>query len=685
MRHHLFSIHESNQYPVALLLKPTAFLKQDLLNNYVAPLGQMGVPPEEVVAFTLAYNEAGKAPASFAKEYATKLLRALDSLQTKYLYVADAGYFKVLAGQTKADPHLGYAMPCKIKGYEHMTVVLGVNYQQLIYNPELIAKLNLSLQTLAAIKDGSYEAIGTRIIHSARYPENTKEIAETLLELLQYPRLACDIEGFNLRYDKAGIGTIAFAWDQHNGVAFACDYSTFISHEEMVAGLHGSFHPNQAIRSLLREFFESYQGELTFHHCTYDVKCIIAALWMENLLDTEGLLHGLEIMTRKMHDSKIITYLATNTTAGNQLGLKTLAHEFAGNWAVEEIKDIRKIPKSKLLEYNLVDTLSTNYVRDKYEPIMEADQQGELYRGLFKDSLKLIIQMELTGMPMSRQRIQEVKAELEAIQQTHLTVITTNPIVKGVELLLQDGAWESDYETRKSKAKNPDKIKQKDRTAFDDVRFNPNSGPQLQKLLYEHLGLPVIDYTDTKQPATGADTLEKLVNHTQEPAYKELLEALIAYGKVTKILSTFIPAFEEGIDKADGMKYLHGSFNLGGTVSGRLSSSDPNLQNIPAGSDYGKAIKTCFSGPDGWLFCGADFNALEARIDALTTKDKNKLAVYIDGMDSHSFNALTYWPDKVPNISEYLTPDRLSEQHYRVEYSDGTFEYLPESLINANT
>ena len=116
----------------------------------------------------------------------------------------------------------------------------------------------------------------------------------------------------------------------------------------------------------------------------------------------------------------------------------------------------------------------------------------------------------------------------------------------------------------------------------------------------------------------------------------------------------------------------------------RPPTNTRNMQNLPSGSTFGKLIKRCFKAPEGWLFCGADFNALEARIDALTTKDVNKLAVYIDGMDSHSFNSLTYWPEKMPDISKYLTESLLLEQHYRVEYSDGSFEYLPESLINAN-
>lgn len=651
MRHHLFE--ESDSYSIALLIKSSAFNKQDLYVNYVHPLGEMGVAAKEIIAFTLDYNEAGKAPAGHIKDYLAKLLPALDSLKVRTLYVADSSYFKVLAGQGKAEPHHGYVLPCKVKGFEHMNVVLGMNYQALIYNPELQAKLNKSIRTVGDHALGSYLAPGSGIIHSAQYPETVQAIAEALQSLHQYPSLTCDIEAFSLRFNDAGVGTISFAWDKHNGIAFACDYVPVVhdGDETKDLNIHGHYFPNFAVRRLLKEFFETYQGELTFHNASYDVKVIIYSLWMENLLDTRGLIDGLHVMTRHLHDTKIIAYLATNSTAGNVLGLKPLAHDFAGNWAKEDIKDIRRIPLPELLQYNLVDCLSTHYVRNKYEPIMVADNQLELYQGLMMPSQKLIIQMELTGMPMSRKKIQEAKAKLEAIRDGHLNTIQNSGIVKAITLLLQRSEWEKDYEDRRSKAKNPGKIMPKPMEAFSGIRLNPNSGPQLQRLLYEGMGLPVIDLTDTKQPATGADTIEKLINHTQEPEYKALLTALIGYGKATKILSTFIPAFEGAISK-DGSDtvWLHGCFNLGGTVSGRLSSSDPNMQNIPAGSEYGKLIKECFIGPTGWLFCGADFSSLEDYISALTTKDPNKLAVYEKGFDGHCLRAAYYFRDQVPHI-----------------------------------
>ena len=71
---------------------------------------------------------------------------------------------------------------------------------------------------------------------------------------------------------------------------------------------------------------------------------------------------------------------------------------------------------------------------------------------------------------------------------------------------------------------------------------------------------------------------------------------------------------------------------------------------MPSGKTYGKLIKQCFQAPTGWIFGGADFNALEDRISALTTKDTNKLKVYEDGYDGHSLRAFTYFPEKLPGI-----------------------------------
>ncbi len=558
MRHIIFE--ENNSYQTAILIKPSAFNKQELVKHYLSNLN-----PQDVIAFTLKYNEIGKVPNAFMKEYLKSLLPALDSLQVKYLYVADSSYFKVLAGVTTADKHTGYAMPCKVKGYEHMTVVLGVNYQALVYNPEVKHKLDRTVDALISMINSNYVAPGNGIIHSASYPDSPESIAAGLNQLHQYTSLTCDIETFSLRLNEAGIGTIAFAWDEHNGIAFAVDY---VSNSNNKAKDYGLNVPNFAIRQLLLKFFTEYKGELTFHNASFDIRILIYNLWMKDGLDTNSLLTGLDIMCKNMHDTKIIAYLAINSTAGNTLNLKHLAHDFAGNWAVDDIKDITKIPLPELLQYNLVDALSTYYVRNKYVPLMIKDDQEELYQTLMLDSLKLIIQLELTGMPMSRKRIQEVKAQLLAIEEVHLDVLNNSPLIAQLNVVIQTDAMNA--------ANAKLKTKQHPLSKFKDLTFNPDSPIQLQKLLYNLMGLPVIDLTETKQPAAGGKTIEKLRNHATDPEHIKLLEALIGYGSVTTILTTFIPSFEKAISKDDSdVVWLHGSFNIGGTVSGRLSSSDP--------------------------------------------------------------------------------------------------------------
>jgi DNA polymerase-1 len=138
------------------------------------------------------------------------------------------------------------------------------------------------------------------------------------------------------------------------------------------------------------------------------------------------------------------------------------------------------------------------------------------------------------------------------------------------------------------------------------------------------------------------------MSQTQE--IKDILTALIELNNVSKILDTFIPAFENSVPR-EGHHYLHGNFNLGGTKSGRMSSSNINLQNLPStGSKYAKTIKKCFAAPEGWLFVGSDFSSLEDRISALVTKDPNKLKVYLDGYDGHSLRAYSYFGSEMPDI-----------------------------------
>lgn len=561
--------HTSAQYPLAILIKVAGLQKEKLEKHYIDPLGDAG---KQAISFSLKCD-GKKVKVSEAKEYLEGLMKSLRSLGVTTLYVTDSEYFKVLTKERKAITHYGYVLPCKLEGYEDMNVILGLNWQQLFYDPSLQAKLDLTLETVKNHLAGTHVELGQDIIHYEYYPDNIHKIRQFLESLHKYPELSCDIETFSLKFWEAGIGTIAFAWDEHNGGAFAVDYAGlgYDSSGEQYTYCNGEYGKQLewlSVKLELRKFFSTYKGKLTYHNANFDIKVLIYELFMDDLLDNEGMWNGLNTLGKNIDDTKIITYLATNSTAGNTLGLKENAHEFAGNYAESDINNIKLIKLHDLLRYNLVDCLSTNFVKKKNYPVMIQDNQEDIYRTIMLPSIKLILQMELTGMPLDMPEVLKVQTELEVIRQRAEEKLFTLSVVKDfigtlrkIECFKQNLLW---------------KRKSEPLEYFDYVNFNPASNPQLQQLIYEEMGYDVIDTTDSKQPATGAKTLKKLIHKSTCTEHTELFETLIELSEVSKILGTFIKAFiENSVKKADGVYYLHGSFNLGGTVSGRLSSSNP--------------------------------------------------------------------------------------------------------------
>ena len=499
-----------------------------------------------------------------------------------YVLVADSEYFKVMAKVTKPDAYIGYFFGDTFK------FLYAPSYKQIFYHPEETKeKITRALDSIKASEQGKYCSPGSNIIKDEYYPSTTKDIAILLKSLANRPILTCDIETYSLKHVDAGLGSICFCWDKHSGCAFKIDKS--------------SDSKNQEVRDLLKEFFINYKGTLIFHNIAFDVTVLIYQLFMKDVLDQEGLLNGLDILLKNWEDTKLMTYLCTNSCSGNNLGLKYQAQAYAGNWAQDEISNIDKIPEEDLLRYNLIDGLSTWFVYEKYKDTLVAEKQDKLYREIFKPTTKDIIQMQLTGIPLNYDKVLEAEQKLNDDKNQALSVITANKYVIKFKEVLNQEAVDKYNSTHKKQITLADV----------DESFNPNSGIQIKKLLYDLIKLPVINLTESKQPATDGDTLKALLNHTTDKDVLGLLQALIDYSAVEKILSAFIPTFKKATPASDGRRYIYGNFNLGGTVSGRLSSSKPNLQQIPAtGSKYAKLIKSCFQAPKGWLWVGLDYASL---------------------------------------------------------------------------
>lgn len=550
------SIYEQSNVALLLLVPQiNANVRQGYLDDYDLPLDEVGVAKLHI--------EPKQKVAAVKDFTASEIIPTIQAYGTKYVLCSHAEYFRAITGKkVNVKEAVGYVFPIP-ETDAHAVYIPDIKSR--FYNPtQFKASMDLAIKGLLSHASGDTWAPGMDIIKDARYLTTDEEIEAALEDLLKMDvPLTADIEAFHLRHVYAGLGTITFCWDQHSGIAFNIDYL-----------LTGQRDFSSYRRKLVKRFFQRFKNKMIYHNASFDVSVLIYQLFMKDITDTEGLLEGLEVMMSNYEDTKLIAYLATNSCAESPLGLKYLAHEFAGKYSLEEIEDITKVEVAKLLEYNLVDGLATWYVYNKYYPIMVKDQQLELYTELFKPVLIDIVQMQLTGLPINMATTRKVAAEMQKTEDDLLESIAQHPAVQSFNEILKREFME------KKNASYKKKVLQFHDPVVQKQKFLPSSDTQKRKLVFDFLGLPVLDTTDTGMPSTKKDIIKNLVNHTDIPDVKELLTMLVELADVSIILSTFIPAFLSAPQGPDGWHYVFGFYNLGGTVSGRLSSNQINISPL---------------------------------------------------------------------------------------------------------
>lgn len=164
-----------------------------------------------------------------------------------------------------------------------------------------------------------------------------------------------------------------------------------------------------------------------------------------------------------------------------------------------------------------------------------------------------------------------------------------------------------------------------------NIEFNINSPKQLQEVLYDKLKLPILKKTPTGQPSTAEPVLQELA--LDYPLPKMILE----YRSLSKLKSTYADALPEEINPKTGR--IHTSYNQAVTTTGRLSSTDPNLQNIPIRSEEGRKIRRAFIAPLGSKIISADYSQIELRIMAHLSQDKNLYKAFQSDADVHRATA----------------------------------------------
>ena len=173
--------------------------------------------------------------------------------------------------------------------------------------------------------------------------------------------------------------------------------------------------------------------------------------------------------------------------------------------------------------------------------------------------------------------------------------------------------------------------------------FNLGSPKQLQEILFERLELPVIRKTPKGQPSTAEDVLQELaVEH-------ELPRLILENRSLSKLKSTYTDRLPEKIHAQTGRIHTH--YHQAVAATGRLSSADPNLQNIPIRTEEGRRIRKAFVAPEGWTLLAADYSQIELRIMAHLSGDERLLQAFQNGEDIHRATASEVFGQSLDEVS----------------------------------
>ena len=174
--------------------------------------------------------------------------------------------------------------------------------------------------------------------------------------------------------------------------------------------------------------------------------------------------------------------------------------------------------------------------------------------------------------------------------------------------------------------------------------FNLGSPKQLQEILFERLGLPQIGKTPTGQPSTAEPVLAELAEQYELP------RVILEYRSLSKLKSTYTDRLPEQINPSTGR--VHTSYQQAVTATGRLSSTDPNLQNIPVRTPEGRRIRQAFVAPAGWRIVAADYSQIELRIMAHLSSDAGLIDAFAKGHDVHRATAAEVFGVGLAEVSD---------------------------------
>ncbi|HOT90012.1 MAG TPA: DNA polymerase I [Anaerolineae bacterium] len=309
--------------------------------------------------------------------------------------------------------------------------------------------------------------------------------------------------------------------------------------------------------------------------------------------------HGLDV-AGPLFDTMVAEWVL-NPDSGN-LGLKNQAWARLGLQMTEisaligtgrEQKTMDQVSLAQVVSYAGADADVALRLAGVLRPELAARQQAQLFEDLEMPLLPVLVDMEMTGVKLDVDWLTTLSAEL-----------TTRLLDLEQQIYHHAG-----------------------------VEFNINSTQQLSDVLFKRLGLPTrgIGKTKSGHYSTRAGVLEDL------QGTHPIVDAILTHRELSKLKSTYVEALPSLVNPRTGR--VHTSYNQTGTVTGRLSSSNPNLQNIPIRSQEGRRVRRAFVAEKGCLLIGADYSQVELRVMAHVSRDEGLIAAFERGEDIHATTA----------------------------------------------
>ena len=333
----------------------------------------------------------------------------------------------------------------------------------------------------------------------------------------------------------------------------------------------------------------------------------------------QNIKYDYEVLTRygvtiqgKMFDTMIAHYLIQPELHHNMdylaetlLGYQTIHIEELLGPKGKKQKNMRDVSPTDIYEYAAEDADITLRLKNVLEPRLKELGVEELFWNIEMPLVRVLADMELNGVCL----------DTEALQDT--SKIFTERMREYEQEIYKEAGEE----------------------------FNISSPKQVGDILFGKL--QIMDKpkkTKTGQYVTSEEVLQSLEN--KSPIVRNILN----YRGMKKLLSTYIDALPKLINPRTG--HIHTSFNQALTATGRLSSSDPNLQNIPVRTDDGKEIRKCFIPEEGCLFFSADYSQIELRIMAHLSEDENMMEAFREGHDIHRATAAKIWHEDIDKVTD---------------------------------